>query len=96
MSRALIALAAAVAGYAIGRAIEYRAWLAACEAPLPDPADDVQPPDPRTWPDLFAEWDPWTRGMTATIATPFVPGLYELYESEPIRSTQTGPIGPAA
>lgn len=43
MTRALLlALGAVVVAWAAGRAYEWRLWEAACETPLPDPADDVQ------------------------------------------------------
>lgn len=94
MTRALLALGAVVVAWAAGRAYEWRLWEAACEAPLPDPADDVQPPDPRT-----------TRPVVVTLPSSLTPAevghirtwldahpdvVTELYESEPIR---TRPLG---
>lgn len=100
MRAALLALGAVVVAWAAGHAYEWRLWEAACETPLPDPADDVQPPDPRT-----------TRPVVVTLPSSLTPAevghirtwlhahpdvVTELYESEPIRSTQSGPIGPSA
>lgn len=36
-----------------------------------DPADDVQPPDPVTWPALIAQYDPWRKYGTGD--PPFQP-----------------------
>lgn len=57
--RTVLAVAAtALAAYSLGRAVEWRAWRDACEAPTPEPEDGVQPPDPVTLrPDLtWTEW----------------------------------------
>jgi hypothetical protein len=53
--RALLgSIAAFVAGWYLGRDHEWRLWQEACETPLPDPMDAVQPSDP--WPPVQMNW----------------------------------------
>lgn len=44
----LATVAAFVAGWLLGRAVEHRAWMDACETPTPEREYDVQGPDPMT------------------------------------------------
>jgi hypothetical protein len=51
LSALLGSIAAFVVGWYLGRDYEWRLWQEACETPLPDPMDAVQPSDP--WPPIM-------------------------------------------